>query len=113
MGKVKVDDLVDLGLKPYEAKAVLGLMALPDRQGTSTEIAETGGLPRTSVYGTMDGLIKRGLAETVATVGLSKWTVGSWDVLLSRLDWEANQSLAAYRRRLRSVAQKVQAGAAR
>ena len=106
MDKVRVDDLVAVGLKGSEARALLGLLALPDATGTSSEIAKAAALPRTAVYGYMQSLVDRGLVTAVASVGPSRWTAGSWEALLKRLDSVASEALDEYRRRLRTLSER-------
>ena len=62
-----LDILRRLGLSKYEANAYVALVGLST--GTATEIANMAGIPETSAYRALNGLVQKGFAEV--SLGLS------------------------------------------
>ena len=56
-----LDVLRRLGLSKYESSAYVALVGLST--GTATEIANIAGIPETSAYRTLNGLVQKGFAE--------------------------------------------------
>lgn len=111
-----VGDLIDLGFKPYSAKAMVALLDLG--KGNSVQIAETAGIPRTSVYGVLEDMVDRGLAARALGYGPAVWVVEGdlsaerWRTVLAVLSLEAEQALNDYHEGLGRLAVKIQGSAA-
>jgi len=74
--------LVDLGLRPYAAKALVALAARDD--GNTVELAEVSGVPRTSIYGAMEEAVRLRLAVQLPTTGVARWRT-SWPMVVAGL----------------------------
>ena len=61
LGEDLVRLLVELGLKPYEARVYLALLSLGE--ATATDTASLAGIPQPRVYDTLNSLVKKGLVE--------------------------------------------------
>lgn len=110
-----VKELIDLGFKPYSAKAMVALLDMG--KGNSVQIAEAAGIPRTSVYGVMKDLVDRSLAAPALGYGPTLWEVGGtnfterWSQALVVLSLEAEQALHEYHMGLARLADKIQVSA--
>lgn len=100
--------LIDLGLRPYEAKTLLALMEIVE--GNSAKLAEVSGVPRTSMYEVCRSLVAQGLAEEVATTGVARWRrIGSWADVHDRLANTERARSAAHLTRLARFYRDLQA----
>ena len=77
-------ELQELGMRPYAARLLLALLRAGS--GSSAELAELSGVPRTSVYQVMEALTRQGLAEAVPTYGPAVWTCPGWEAVVDILD---------------------------
>ena len=91
MAQPTADELAQLGLTSYEAKAYLALI----RRGSSTgsEVARVGELPRQRVYDVLASLVEKGLATT-RPGSPARYAATSPDLALERLVLEHRQELA-------------------
>jgi sugar-specific transcriptional regulator TrmB len=87
-----VDQLTDLGLTAYEAKAYLALIRRDS--STAVEVARLAGLPRQRIYDVMETLVTKGLAS--ARPGRPvKYTPAAPNLAIGRLVTDHRQALAA------------------
>jgi len=89
------DELAQLGLTSYEAKAYLALI----RRGSSTgsEVARVGGLPRQRIYDVLASLVEKGLATT-RPGSPARYAATPPDLALERLILEHRQELSRLER---------------
>jgi len=98
-------ELQELGLRTYEARAVVALLQVDS--ANSAELAELAGLPRTSTYEVMAGLIHQGLALRVAKRGPAAWSGVGWAAVLDALDAAEEQRLRYHHTRTRLLRQAL------
>ncbi len=90
-------ELQELGLRPYEARVLLGLL----RAGSanSAQLAQLSGVPRTSTYQVMEALTDQKLAERVPTHGPAVWTCPGWEAVVDQLDAAEEERLRQHHER--------------
>lgn len=95
MPQPTADELAQLGLTSYEAKAYLALI----RRGSSTgsEVARVGGLPRQRIYDVLASLVEKGLATT-RPGSPARYAATPPDLALERLILEHRQELSRLER---------------
>ena len=98
-------ELQELGLRPYAARLLLAL--LRTGSGTSAQLAELSGVPRTSVYQVMQALTEQGLAEAVPTYGPAVWTCPGWEVVVDLLDAAEEERVRQHHERTRRLRQEL------
>lgn len=94
--------LEQLGLPPYQARVLLALLASAG-PATSLDLAGLSGVPRTSIYLTVEALIGKGLAAPCTLPGpggARRWVASSWDAVGSTLRMNAR---ADHEDRLRRI----------
>lgn len=97
----------ELGLSPYEARVLLGMLKLGS--ATTAQLETVAGLPRTSTYRVLQTLATKGLAERVAADGPAVWSAVPRDSVLERI-CEAYEDVQAKRmRQLRARADGARA----
>lgn len=74
---------VTLGLLPYEARVLVGLLRLG--AATVPELVPICGVPRTSIYVVLDAMAARGLVERVPGEGSARWSTPGRDQVLNML----------------------------
>ncbi|MEJ7765221.1 MAG: helix-turn-helix domain-containing protein [Acidimicrobiales bacterium] len=94
-------ELQELGLRPYEARVLLGLL----RAGSanSAQLAQLSGVPRTSTYQVMEALTDQKLAERVPTHGPAVWTCAGWEAVVDQLDAAEEERLRQHHERTRRL----------
>ena len=94
-------EFVELGLVPYEARALVALLAFG--AGKAPEIAQLAGVPRTSMYLTLEALCTKGLAERLPGDGPTMWAAPGGDEVLDRLRAAQAERLRAHEARIERV----------
>lgn len=98
------DDLVQLGLTAYEAKAYLALIRRD--LSTASEVARVGGLPRQRVYDVLGSLVEKGLAS--ARPGSpARFSAAPPEVALERLLGERRHELARLEREAKRIVDEL------
>lgn len=92
-------------MRPYGARLLLAL--LRTGSGTSAQLAELSGVPRTSVYSVMETLSEEGLVEAVPTVGPAVWTCPSWEVVVDLLDAAEEERLRQHHERTQRLREEL------
>ncbi len=95
----------ELGLSPYEARVLLGLLRLG--AVTTAQLARQSGVPRTSTYQVLNDLSERGLATRVATDGPAMWASPGRDEVFERLHAVEEERLRQHRARADRLREKV------
>lgn len=98
-------ELEELGLSPYEARVLLGLLRLG--AVTTAQLARQSGVPRTSTYQVLNDLSERGLAARVATDGPAMWASPGRDEVFERLHAIEEERLRQHRARADRLREKV------
>ncbi len=98
-------ELQALGLRPYSARLLLALLCAGS--GSSAELAELSGVPRTSVYTVMEALTQQGLAEVVPTFGVAVWTCAGWEEVVDILDAAEVERLRQHHERTERLRQEL------
>ena len=98
-------ELQELGLRPYAARLLLALLQVGS--GTSSQLAQRSGVPRTSVYQVMEPLIQQGLVEAVPTVGPAVWTCPGWEEVVDILDDAEEERLRQHHQRTERLRQEM------
>ena len=94
-------EFVELGLVPYEARTLVALLAFG--AGKAPDIAHRAGVPRTSMYLTLDALCIKGLAERLPGGGPAMWTAPGQEEVLQRLHAAQAERLRAHETRIERV----------
>lgn len=94
--------LKQLGFGDYEAKAYVGLLGAGECNGY--EVAKAAGMPRASVYATLERLVERGAAQRVETAQGVRYAATPPAPLLARLDQAHQRTLKDAREALTAVA---------
>lgn len=98
-------ELQELGVRPYAARLLVAL--LRSGSGTSAQLAELSGVPRTSVYKVMGALAEQGLVEAVPTFGPAAWTCPGWEVVVDILDAAEEQRLCQHHERTQRLRREL------
>lgn len=85
-------ELEELGLGPYEARALLALMRLG--QATVAELFPVAGIPRTSAYPALEMLARKGLAARIPAAGMAVWSAPSQELIFQRLQASLEHSMS-------------------
>ena len=95
MPQPTADELAQLGLTSYEAKAYLALIRRSS--STGSEVARVGGLPRQRIYDVLASLVEKGLATT-RPGSPARYAATPPDLALERLILEHRQELSRLER---------------
>ena len=94
-------EFVELGLVPYEARALVALLACGVAK--APDIAQLAGVPRTSMYQILEALSVKGLAERMPGGGPAMWAAPGRDEVLERLRAAQAERLRAHEIRIERV----------
>jgi sugar-specific transcriptional regulator TrmB len=96
-------ELQALEMSPYQARVLGALLQLGT--GTSLEVAELSGIPRTSIYKVMEALGAQGLVERVPARWPASWTCIGWEAVVQRLEAAGEERARQQRVQLRRLRQ--------
>ena len=100
-------ELQELGLRPYAARLLLALLRAG--AGSSAELAELSGVPRTSVYQVMEALTEQGLAQPVPTYGPAVWSCPGWEAVVDILDATEEERVRRHHEKTERLRQELAA----
>lgn len=86
-----IKGLVQIGLTEYEAKVYLALLKQPETSGY--EVSRLSGVPRSKVYETLEGLVRKGAATSLTLDGKQIYQALPHELLLSRYQQQTNRVL--------------------
>lgn len=99
-----LQSLLKVGIPGYEAKAYLALLGA-GRPLNGYEVAKVSGVPRSTVYETLDKLVRRGAAFEVRAGDQLEYVPLSAEAFLSRLQRGFNSTIHTLQRDLKRVTQ--------
>lgn len=98
-------ELQELGLYSYAARLLLALLRVGS--GSSAQLAELSGVPRTSVYRVMKALTEQGLVEAVPSFGPAVWTYPGWEVVVDLLDAAEEERVRQHHQRTQQLRKEM------
>jgi sugar-specific transcriptional regulator TrmB len=101
-----IEDLQDLGLNIYEAKAYLALI---ERSSLDTaEVAQISGIPRARTYDILDNLVRRGLAS-LKPGKQKRYSAIDVDMFSQKLIADTREQFVEKEQKIEKTAQKLKA----
>lgn len=94
-------ELQELGLSPYEARLLLGMLKLGP--ANTYQLAQASNVPRTSTYPVLKGLSSKGLAYRLHSEGPAVWACVSRDEILEQLEQAEHERLRQFQERSERV----------
>lgn len=98
-------ELEEAGLSSYEARVLVALLCIGT--GGTLQLTQLTGVPRSSIYGTLERLAERGLAERLPVEGAATWASPGRDEVFRRLDRHHEEHLREQRARTARLQEMV------